>query len=74
MRQYRIYVEPADTDDEHAYLDTVQADTIINALDLVAQRNEIPQHDLVAVPLSEDQEPMLHRCPYCQQWHESQLI
>jgi hypothetical protein len=74
MRQYRIYLEPADTDEEHVYLGTVQADTTINALDVAAQRNEIPQRDLVAVPLSEDQEPLLYRCPYCQHWHESQLI
>ena len=52
MHLYKIYLEPADTDDERVYLGTVEADTMSEALDKAAQWNEIPQHDLVAVQVN----------------------
>jgi len=56
MHQYKIYLEPADTDGERVYLGTVQADTMSEALDKAAQWNEIPAHDLVAVQVDERQQ------------------
>ena len=48
MHEYRIYYEPADTDDEKVYLGNIQADTMADALELAAQYYEYPSHDLVA--------------------------
>lgn len=56
MHTFKIYLEPADTDDERTYLGTVQANTMSEALDLAAQWNEIPAHDLVAVQQPDQEE------------------
>ncbi len=53
MHTWRIYLEPADTDDERVYLGTVEADTMAEALDIAVEWNEIPAHDLVAVQESD---------------------
>lgn len=71
MHTYKIYLERADDDSERAYLGTVQADTMSDALDLAAQWNEIPAHDLVAVLVDE---PVMRRCPYCGQMHQADQV
>ncbi len=48
MHQYKIYYEPADTDDEKVYLGTITADTAADALQKASEYFEYPSHDLVA--------------------------
>jgi hypothetical protein len=65
MQAFRIFFEEADSDEPRKLLGELQAQTLSDALDLAAQYYEIPQYDLVAVPVLPEQEPILHDCPYC---------
>lgn len=49
MHEWNSYYEPADEATFRVFLGTVQAATMSEALVLVAQYWEYPQHDLVAV-------------------------
>ncbi len=73
MTTFKIYLEKADTDDVRSYLGILEAETMSKALEQAAQYYEYPQHDLVAVPVVDD-EPPLQRCPYCNQMHDAHLI
>jgi hypothetical protein len=47
MYLWNVYHEPADTDEEGQFIGTIQADTMVLALDAAAQFYEVPSHDLV---------------------------
>lgn len=47
IHHFKVYLEPADTNDEPRPIGTVRADSQALALDKAAQRYERPSHDLI---------------------------
>ncbi len=71
MAIFSIYYERADHDKEQVYIGDMQAETMSDAIDMAAQYYKVPLNGLIAVQVDEE---TLQKCPWCQEWHEPQLI